>query len=326
MIRRAAFALALSAAGALLSASPRPAYAQDCADPRCEALVSAACLQRVGAGALPASDACAAENAAYVACLRQVAERCSGAAPQTGGAGCTAEDARLEWERLRDSADIAALEVLGQFCADTLQGRLAAARAEQLKAAPARSAPAAAAARPPEDVDPRYDNSPSDRIVGAVGDLRITDARDCFVPETQTFRMGAWRMQMARTASTLFDSRYLAFAAEDASDRFSFVGIEVLEKSNGWFRYRPADGVSQAVGRTGNARLQNAAVKTTPDLQRAERACRHYRWGRFDVELSADEILIAYDGRDNLYENEVIRLKPGDASGFDFRNKRFELQ
>lgn len=75
MIRRAA------SAALLLAAAPAAAEPVNCADPGCEGKISASCLQRVGAGSLPAGDACAAQQSAYVACLRRVAETCSSPRP-----------------------------------------------------------------------------------------------------------------------------------------------------------------------------------------------------------------------------------------------------
>lgn len=62
------------------------ASAQDndalCANPAtyCGGLIAPACLNRVGAGALPAGDACGAQFAAYKSCLTTAAQTCGGAA------------------------------------------------------------------------------------------------------------------------------------------------------------------------------------------------------------------------------------------------------
>ncbi|MBX2856897.1 MAG: peptidoglycan-binding protein [Rhodobacteraceae bacterium] len=52
-------------------------------------------------------------------------------APETAG-GCTADDARTEWETLKRSNEITTLQVFARFCGEHLQGQLAAARVREL--------------------------------------------------------------------------------------------------------------------------------------------------------------------------------------------------
>lgn len=131
----AAFALAASGAGGVAQGQ-----AINCQDPGCERKLSASCLDRVGAGAISTGDSCEAENNAYVTCLQKVAEQCGGGVGAGGGqAGCSPADARAEWALLRNSKDVSQLQVLAEFCKNTLQGRLAAARAEKLKEAASRA-------------------------------------------------------------------------------------------------------------------------------------------------------------------------------------------
>ncbi|MEO1328833.1 MAG: hypothetical protein AAFW46_04155 [Pseudomonadota bacterium] len=119
----------------------------DCAAPRCEARLSATCLQRVGAGSLAAGDACEAEQEAYVACLTAVAEQCGAAPSASVGTGvCDAEDARQLWPDLRGSRSVAALEAFAEDCAGTPQATQARLRVEQLRSAGA--SPSAAPATP----------------------------------------------------------------------------------------------------------------------------------------------------------------------------------
>lgn len=117
--------------GALLAA-PAAAQSIDCANPACETKLSPACLQRVGAGSLPAGDACGAEQAAYVACLTAVAEQCAAAAtPQKSG--CGPEDAQQLYAELQDSQDAAALETFAKACPGSPQAAIASMRAERLR-------------------------------------------------------------------------------------------------------------------------------------------------------------------------------------------------
>ncbi|MEO1328834.1 MAG: hypothetical protein AAFW46_04160 [Pseudomonadota bacterium] len=134
---------------ALLGAAPAAngETAVDCADPACEALVSASCLSRVGAGSLSTNDACAAEQSAYIACLARVAETCSGQPSPQSAEGCSAEDARQMFDAVKDSDDPGDHEAFADACPNAPQARLAARRAQTLRADAAsrdREAPGAA--------------------------------------------------------------------------------------------------------------------------------------------------------------------------------------
>ena len=63
---------------------------------------------------------------------------------QETAAGCTAEDARTEWEALKQSTEITTLDVFARFCGAHLQGQLAAARVRELRQAAAASSSEAA--------------------------------------------------------------------------------------------------------------------------------------------------------------------------------------
>lgn len=135
---RAAAALAVAMT---LAAPARAETPIDCANPACETRLSPACLSRVGAGSLPAGDACEAEQSAYVTCLRDVAETCGEIASptrQSGDAGgCAPEDARQLYADLQTSDDAEALENFAELCAGTAQAGMAVMRAERIRAAEA---------------------------------------------------------------------------------------------------------------------------------------------------------------------------------------------
>ena len=109
----------------------------------CQSLIPPGCLEALGAGAraIPreASNDCSERFLAYRNCLaRSVAA--APPPPQSGAVGCGPEDARQLWPGLENSANIADLETFAQFCQGTVQGQLAANRAERLQAGAASSA------------------------------------------------------------------------------------------------------------------------------------------------------------------------------------------
>ncbi len=96
------------AAAALCARLAGPAIADeiDCAAPRCDTRLTAACLERLSAGAIDAEaeggtggGSCVDQQADYVACLRAVAEQCGASAPAQSGIGPGGPDAFIgEWE------------------------------------------------------------------------------------------------------------------------------------------------------------------------------------------------------------------------------------
>lgn len=308
---------------ALLGAGP--AAAQECANPACAAALSPACLARIGAGALPAGDGCAAEQDAYVACLRAVAERCGdAAAPQGGETLCAPEDARAEWARLQTSSDVAQLRAFAEVCSTTLQGRLAAARVESLTTAKPAAAPSASGGggglfgRQPSPPGPDVAVRPE----GSGADSALTGARDCLLPENAAIARGAWRLQ-TRTGG--FGQRSLLVAGRPSEASDNFVGLEYTATSNGWFRYRTADGTTRTMFRGGDAREQDSLTKALRSKPAAAEACAHYRWGAFDIDLDDAEIRIRYDSDGFQYENETLEIDLKDGRSFGFSGRRIPL-
>lgn len=309
---------------------PGPARAQgvDCANPACETKLSARCLDRVGAGAIKAGDDCAAENAAYVACLRSVAETCGGPAEPQAGA-CSPADARAEWTRLQTSTDVNQLEALAKFCPNTLHGRLAAARAESVKAeaaaAPAPAKPDAPAPRkgglfggPAAELSPDVDVQPN----GARANARLTPRRGCKLPENASIVLGAWTLQVRKA---LLGQRLLMVVGRPSEDGDNFVGLEYLESSNGWFRYRAASGDRRTVFRNGREGSQTILTKRFQPKPAAAAACAEYEWAAFDIEIDAREIRIRYQTDGFQYDDETARLDRGDGRTVRFAGRRIDL-
>ncbi|MBX2853581.1 MAG: hypothetical protein KTR21_01250 [Rhodobacteraceae bacterium] len=122
----------------LLLGLPTVALAEDGGGGDCQSLIPPNCLETLGAGArgIPreAPKECSERFLAYRNCLARSVAAAPPPPPQSGDVGCGPEDARQLWPGLEGSGNIADLETFARFCDGTIQGQLAANRAERLKA------------------------------------------------------------------------------------------------------------------------------------------------------------------------------------------------
>lgn len=158
----ASMAMALDATPALAQA---PSAAADCG-----AVITAACAERLGAGALaPTDDVCQEQWAAYRGCIQQLAAGAVRDRPSSGRAACSESRAQSLCADTKTAHDCLGYVAFREACPNTPEARLALVAMRRLDCA-APGAAAAAAATPsagappaPSAAAPRQEPSPKPR-------------------------------------------------------------------------------------------------------------------------------------------------------------------
>lgn len=182
---RAAALFAVAGVLAAAISAPRSVSAQEgvCANPGgfCARTVDAACLDRVGAGAIPAGemaddDACRAQLVTYRDCLALIAAQCPGAGPpepETPAAPAPGGPSALEiWAEIKDVEDADVLEAFAASYPDSPLAVLARKRAEALRAASAAGAP------PPPAPGPSPEEEAAAALEAAAQAARVAQVRE----------------------------------------------------------------------------------------------------------------------------------------------------
>lgn len=184
-------------ASAWIAATPAPASAQSafCRDPNafCRKMVTADCLQRVGAGALATATVegdCRAQLDDYRNCVASAASDCAGPEARRADDGrCDADLSRELWALAEDDGDCGGYEAFLEACPDSRRAAFARSRVKRLGC----GAPAAAqttAAATPKKTKATHSPTELDRICleGASGQ----PPHACYAHVTGRME-GAWR-------------------------------------------------------------------------------------------------------------------------------------